>query len=58
VVIAITADTGNMQVELNAIWDKLLPAFQAEALPVNVAGQENLKQLLSKLQAHPAKKGK
>ena len=48
-VIAITADTGDMQGELNVIWDKLLPAFQAGAL---------LKQVIAKLEAHPATKGK
>ena len=33
-VIAITADTGNFQGEMNAIWDKLFPAFQALARPI------------------------
>jgi CubicO group peptidase (beta-lactamase class C family) len=55
-VIAITADTGNMQGELNAVWDKLLPAFQAEALPEDSAGEARLKQLIAHLMAHPAKK--
>ena len=57
-VVAITAETGNMQGELNAIWDNLYPAFQAEALPEDAAGQEKLKQVIAKLEAHPAKKGK
>ncbi|HEV2969020.1 MAG TPA: serine hydrolase [Pirellulales bacterium] len=57
-VIAITADTGNFQGEMNAIWDKLLPAFQAEALPEDAAAQEKVKQAIAKLEAHPAKKGK
>jgi CubicO group peptidase (beta-lactamase class C family) len=57
VVIAITADTGNFQGEMNAIWDKLYPAFQAEALPADAAGQEKLKQATANLEAHPAKKG-
>jgi CubicO group peptidase (beta-lactamase class C family) len=57
-VIAITADTGNMQGELNVIWDHLLPALQAEALPEDAAGQEKLKQLVATLEAHPVKKGK
>jgi len=56
-VIAITADTGNFQGEMNAIWDKLYPAFQAEALPEDAAGQEKLKQVIANLEAHPAKKG-
>jgi CubicO group peptidase (beta-lactamase class C family) len=56
-VIAITADTGNFQGEMNAIWDKLYPAFQAETLPEDAAGQEKLKQVIANLEAHPAKKG-
>lgn len=55
-VIAITADTGNMQGELNAIWDKLYPAFQAESLPADSAGQKNLAETIAKLEAHPARK--
>jgi CubicO group peptidase (beta-lactamase class C family) len=55
-VVAVTADTGDMQGELNAIWDKLLPAFQAAALPEDAAAQEQLKQVIANLQAHPAKK--
>ncbi|QEL19044.1 serine hydrolase domain-containing protein [Limnoglobus roseus] len=42
-VIAITADTGNMQKELDVVWDKLLPAFQAKALPEDKEGQAKLK---------------
>ena len=58
VVIAITADTGNMQGELNAIWDNLYPAFQAEALPADATAQEKLAHTVAKLEAHPAKKEK
>jgi CubicO group peptidase (beta-lactamase class C family) len=57
-VVAITALTGGMQDELNAIWDKLLPAFQSAPLPQDPAGQEKLKSLVAKLEAHPAKKEK
>ena len=57
-VIAITADTGNFQGEMNAIWDKLYPAFEAEALPDDAAGQEKVKQAIAKLEAHPVKKEK
>ena len=57
-VIAITADTGNMQSELNAIWEKLLPAFQDKSLPEDAVGQEKLKQAIAKLEAHPVKKEK
>jgi CubicO group peptidase (beta-lactamase class C family) len=55
VVIAITADTGNFQGEMNAIWDKLYPAFQSEALPADAARQEKLGQLIASLEAHPAR---
>lgn len=57
-VIAITADTGAFQREMNAIWDHLYPAFQAEALPANPAEQEKLGQLVANLVAHPAKQAK
>jgi CubicO group peptidase (beta-lactamase class C family) len=57
-VVAITADTGNMQGELNAIWDKLFPAFGADALPEDSSGQEKLKRAISHLEAHPTKKAK
>jgi CubicO group peptidase (beta-lactamase class C family) len=56
-VIAITADTGNFQGEMNAVWEKLYPAFQGEPLPENAAGQEMLKEAIARLEAHPAKKG-
>jgi CubicO group peptidase (beta-lactamase class C family) len=56
VVIVITADTGNMQGELNAIWEKLLPGFRGKALPEDVAEQEKLKQAISRLEAHPVKR--
>ena len=57
-VVAITADTGNMQGELNAIWDKLFPAFGGETLPEDPAEQEKLKQVISRLEAHPTKKAR
>jgi CubicO group peptidase (beta-lactamase class C family) len=57
VVIAITADHANMQAELDAIWDHLLPAFQTEALPANAAAQEKLKQAVATLVVRPAKGG-
>lgn len=55
-VIAITADTGNMQGELNAVWDKLWPAFGDKSLPDDAAGREKLSKALAGLEAHPAKK--
>ncbi|HWH70357.1 MAG TPA: serine hydrolase, partial [Candidatus Sulfotelmatobacter sp.] len=55
--VAITAQTGNFQGEMNAIWDHLLPAFQAAALPEDTASQQKLKQVLATLVAHPEKRG-
>ena len=52
-VVAITAETGNMQGELNEIWEHLLPAFHAEALSEDAAIQEKLKEAVGKLVAHP-----
>lgn len=48
-VIAITADTKDMQAELNVVWEKLLPAFQNGKLPANSAEAEKLKAALSNL---------
>ena len=50
-VIAITANTGDMQAELNVVWDKLLPAFHDKPLPDNPSDQAKLKQLASELKA-------
>jgi CubicO group peptidase (beta-lactamase class C family) len=57
-VVAITADTGSMQGELNATWDKLWPAFGDKAQPDDAAAQEKLKQVISSLKAHPAQKSR
>jgi hypothetical protein len=48
-VIAITADTPDMQGVLNIIWEYLLPAFAYCELPENKAGNEKLKTVLSRL---------
>jgi len=48
-VVAITANTRDMQAELNVVWDKLLPAFHNEGLPQNKEEQEKLKTALSRL---------
>lgn len=48
-VIAITADTKDMQAELNVVWNKLLPAFQPQPLPANAAETAGLKTLLEGL---------
>jgi CubicO group peptidase (beta-lactamase class C family) len=55
-VVAMTAETGNFQGEMNAIWEKLLPAFQSGALPEDAAGRERLQQRIAQLEAHPEKK--
>jgi CubicO group peptidase (beta-lactamase class C family) len=48
-VVAITADTRDMQAELNVVWDKLLPAFHAAALPANADELAKLKATLANL---------
>ena len=53
-VVAITADTNSFQGEMNAIWEQLLPAFGADALPADAAGHEKLEQAVANLVAHPA----
>lgn len=55
-VIAITAQTGQMQKELDLVWEKLLPAFQSKPLPADAAEYEKLTQAAADLTAHPAKK--
>jgi CubicO group peptidase (beta-lactamase class C family) len=49
-VIAITANTRDMQAELNVVWDKLLPAFQDKPLPTDAAAEAKLKEKLANLQ--------
>jgi len=48
-VIAITANTGNMQAQLNLVWDKLLPAFNAKELQANKLAEEKLKEVIASL---------
>lgn len=55
-VVAITASTGNMQGELDVIWENLLPAAGDTALPADARGLEKLKQEIDQLVAHPEKK--
>lgn len=50
-VIAITAQTGNMQAELNVVWDQLLAAFHEAPLPENPEAVAQLKEVGSKLVA-------
>ena len=51
-VIAITANTGDMQAELNVVWDKLLPAIgKKDPLPANDAAVAELKAATMELEA-------
>ncbi len=50
-VIAITANTSDMQGELNIVWDKLLPAFSDKPLEENSEEQAKLQTVIEKLKA-------
>lgn len=50
-VVAITANTGDMQAELNVVWDKLLPAFSDKPLPENAPNVAKLSELTKQLKA-------
>jgi hypothetical protein len=52
----ITADTHDMQSEIDVVWDKLLPAFHGEALADNPQEDQKLKQTLAALEVHAEKK--
>ncbi len=53
-VIAITAHTGDMQSELNVVWDFLLPALMDDKLPENPDEQAKLRETLGKLEVKAA----
>ena len=53
VVVAITADTGDMQRELNVVWDHLLPALQKGPLPEQPEELAKLKALTARLTVSP-----
>ncbi len=55
-VIAMTAGNANMQAELDAIWDNILPQFQDKALPEDADAQAKLKEIAGKLEVKEAKK--
>jgi hypothetical protein len=55
-VVAVTAQSGDFQGELNAIWDNLLPAFHSQPVPEDFITQESLKRAIEKLVTHPEKK--
>lgn len=48
-VVAITSGVRDMQAVLNLIWDRLLPAFQAAALPEDLRQRERLRAGLQRL---------
>ncbi len=50
-VIAITANAGDMQAELNIVWDKLLPAFSDKPLPENQQAAKQLGERIQQLKA-------
>jgi hypothetical protein len=50
-VVAITANTSNMQAELNIVWDKLLPAFGDKPMPENPDELAKLKAVIARLKA-------
>ena len=52
-VVAITADTGNLQGVLELVWKHLLPALHAEPLPANAVATETLRHASEALVAHP-----
>ncbi len=51
VVVAITANTGDMQAELNVVWDKLLPALGESPLSEDPSGVAKLKAFTESLKA-------
>ena len=52
-VVAITAETGDMQQELNVVWDHLLPALQKGPLPEQPEELARLKALTARLTVSP-----
>ncbi len=55
VVIAITANTRDMQGQLNVVWEELLSAFSDGPLPENPEEQAQLKELSGRLEARDPK---
>ncbi|RYD65902.1 MAG: class C beta-lactamase-related serine hydrolase, partial [Verrucomicrobiaceae bacterium] len=53
-VIAITANTRDMQAELNLVWQHLLPAFSSSPLPENAGEQLKLQQAFADLEVPAA----
>jgi CubicO group peptidase (beta-lactamase class C family) len=55
-VLAITAETPDMQEELNLVWQYLLPAFKANKLPADPTASARLKQKIESLALLPPQK--
>ncbi len=56
-VIAITSGLKDMQAVLNLVWDRLLPGFQAGALPADPAGAARLRERLAGLRVRTVEGG-
>src|SRR5438105_4934099 len=56
--LAITAETSNMQEEINLVWDYLLPSFKDGTLAADAAALSNLRQRLNALTLPPPQKNK
>lgn len=52
-VVAITADTRDMQAVLNVVWEHLLPAFKEQPLPPDSVNEKSLQELLRRLAVRP-----
>ena len=55
-VLAITAESPDLQGEINLVWDYLLPAFKSDKLPADDAGAARLKEKISSLRLPVPKK--
>lgn len=52
-VVVMTSNTGDLQGELNLVWEHLLPGLGDEALPENPTGQKNLAERCGNLTVKP-----
>src|SRR4030095_11673039 len=55
-VLAITAETPDMQEEINLVWQYLLPAFKANRVPTDAGASARLKQKIESLTLPPPQK--
>ena len=55
-VLAVNAGTGDMQLEMNTVWDNVIPAFNAAPLPEDPEGDKKLADKLAGLRL-PAQAG-